>query len=69
MENNEVSKSISLADLLEVFKRAWIIMVFVAVVAGTIGFVYANMTYVEEYTATSKYAVLTTVIEKEQENY
>ena len=69
MENNEVSKSISLADLLEVFKRAWIIMVFVAVVAGTIGFVYANMTYVEEYTATSKYAVLTTVMEKEQENY
>ena len=69
MENNEVGKSISLADLLEVLKRAWIIMVFVAVVAGTIGFVYANMTYVEEYTATSKYAVLTTVIEKEQENY
>ena len=69
MENNEVGKSISVADLFEVFKRAWIIMLFLAVVAGALGFVYANMTYVEEYTATSKYAVLTTVVEKDQENY
>ena len=69
MENNDVSKSVSVADLFEVFKRAWIFMLFLAVVAGTLGFVYANMTYVEEYTATSKYAVLTTVVEKDQENY
>ena len=69
MENNETSKSISVADLFEVFKKAWIAMVLVAVVVGALGFVYANMTYVEEYTATSKYAVLTTITEKDQENY
>ena len=69
MENNETSKSISVADLFEVFKKAWIVMALVAIAAGVLGFLYANMTYEEEYTATSKYAVLTTITEKDQENY
>ena len=68
MENNETSKSISVADLFEVFKKAWIVMALVAIAAGVLGFLYANMTYEEEYTATSKYAVLTTITEKDQEN-
>ena len=60
MEKNENGRSISMTDLLEIFKRAWIVMLGAAILVGALAFVYANMTYVEEYTATSKYAVLTT---------
>ena len=59
MENNEVSKGISIADLLEVLRKSWIFMIAAALIVGVVAFLYANVTYVEEYTAVSKYVVLT----------
>ena len=56
--NVEHERTISIADLLTVFSRCWIIMMVIGIVVGSLTISYAIMTYQEEYTAESSLVVI-----------
>lgn len=56
--NTEYERTISLTDLLVVFKKCWILLAIVGIVVGALTFTYAIMTYQEQYTAESSLVVI-----------
>lgn len=56
--NTEYERTITLTDLLVVFKKCWIIMLVVGILVGALTLVYATMTYQEQYTANSSLVVI-----------
>ena len=56
--NVEHERTISIADLWNVFTKCWIVMMIVGIVVGSLTVSYAIMTYQEKYTAESSLVVI-----------